>query len=100
MVAQVGHTVIADQLPPFACRESRSGSTPRCPPDSRLSSSTRPRRFGAWACCPWATSSSPSLTCPTARRPTWGSPTSGPPPPFPPFRGCHFVHHLPEKFEG
>ena len=51
---------------------------PSLPLTVRLFPSTFPlrRRLAAWACCPWATSSSPSLICATASRPTWVSPTS------------------------
>ena len=63
--------------PPCPCRSaSRSGSTPRCPPASPPLSSTRQRRLAGWACCPWATSSSPSQTCATPSRQTWASRTS------------------------
>lgn len=51
--------------------ESKSASTPRCPHDSRPSSSTPPRKLAAWECSPWGTSSSLKATCATASKPTW-----------------------------
>lgn len=55
-----------------------------CPPASLPSSSTRPRRSGAWGCSAWATSSSPSPTSAgCSRRTPAASPTSGAAHPLP-----------------